>query len=411
MDRVPYEIEHGASMTISTPTTAALNVADYIQPSDRRDDISPALQHACEALANGQTLLGTADTVQQCYPEMAADRYVFACNCGGWQTRCGLVIEDKEDVVIDGQGMTLNLRGAPVSGRGDVGAIEDPFMAVYARNCRRITLRNLVIDWQTPFVMQAVVVSSEPGRLVVEPQGDQKWWCWNGAWYLEGEGWTNQVRRLLAVDPKTGAMIPGLADNFSNGYEYNWTYSANDQGQIIIEAMDDSAQLPPVGSMVLGWVSGVGTSDREGTAVLFQNCDDVVVENVTIHHAYGMGIIGQGCNNVTVRDCVVEPSGERKFSLTADATHFIACRGKIELIGNRFQNQFDDAINVHGVYWEVVHQPAPTTIIVRYGHYQHRSMDFLQSGDDLAWYDGDSYREIATSRVKTCTAINSTRWN
>ncbi len=69
-------------------------------------------------------------------------------------------------------------------------------------------------------------------------------------------------------------------------------------------------------------------------------------ENVIVHHAGGMGFLFENCSNVDLYKCVVEPSGNRMVSTTADATHFVGCRGKVSLRNCVFHNQLDDAMNV-----------------------------------------------------------------
>ena len=65
-----------------------------------------------------------------------------------------------------------------------------------------------------------------------------------------------------------------------------------------------------------------------------------------------MGIVGQLSENITLDGITAEPreGGKRLLSTNADATHFINCRGKIEVARCKFVQMMDDASNVHGIY-------------------------------------------------------------
>lgn len=48
------------------------------------------------------------------------------------------------------------------------------------------------------------------------------------------------------------------------------------------------------------------------------------------------------------------------ISITADATHYVNCGGYIRMIDCTFENQKDDATNIHGLYMAVERSGAPT---------------------------------------------------
>ncbi len=71
--------------------------------------------------------------------------------------------------------------------------------------------------------------------------------------------------------------------------------------------------------------------NRFAPAFKANDTEDFSAENVIVHHAGGMGFLFENCSNVDLYKCVVEPSGNRMVSTTADATHFVGCRGKVSL--------------------------------------------------------------------------------
>ncbi len=79
-------------------------------------------------------------------------------------------------------------------------------------------------------------------------------------------------------------------------------------------------------------------------------CRDITLEDITVHAAPGMAVVGWGSRNFTIRHCNVVPESGGWMSATADAMHFGACRGQITVEDSEFAGMGDDAINVHAMY-------------------------------------------------------------
>nr|AIA93734.1 CAZy families GH110 protein [uncultured Shewanella sp.] len=90
---------------------------------------------------------------------------------------------------------------------------------------------------------------------------------------------------------------------------------------------------------------------RDFPGIVISDSAGVALEHVTLHHCGGMGVIAQRSADLSLSHVKVTPpvGGKRVVSLTADATHFVNCRGKIEMTDCLFENQKDDATNVHGL--------------------------------------------------------------
>ena len=120
-----------------------------------------------------------------------------------------------------------------------------------------------------------------------------------------------------------------------------------------------------------------------------------------------MGVIAQDSTNLLFDRFVVEPSGDRKFSLAADGTHFVSCRGELRFVDCRIQNQFDDAINTHGIYQGVIRQMGPRRFACARCTRQHQGCFFYRSGDEVSWCRGEHLESAAKLTVESCSPINS----
>jgi len=149
-----------------------------------------------------------------------------------------------------------------------------------------------------------------------------------------------------------------------------------------------------------------GPNHRKCPGFVVSDCSDINFSAIFIHHAGGMGILGQRSHNIVVDGCKVTPSKERMLSTTADATHFVNNTGTLILSNNLFENQKDDATNIHGIYVQIVEKNGADTVTVQIKHHQQFGFDFLKPGMQIEFVRGKSMITYATATVKSVTKIN-----
>lgn len=148
--------------------------------------------------------------------------------------------------------------------------------------------------------------------------------------------------------------------------------------------------------------------NRYCPAIFADRCTDTHIENVTVHHADGMGLIAQRCTDVTLDgfDVTLPPEGRRAITTTADATHFVGCRGKIQFADCTFENMLDDATNVHGMYVKIAQQRGPRSVLVRRMHSQQVGTPFAGVDDRLRFSDHARLAPLFESTVTSVTRLN-----
>lgn len=339
------------------------------------------------------------------FPEEAAETVIYPSNNDCGPARSPFLLEGLRDVIIDGEGARLLVRGTPQAGRGSVGVIYPPVVPFIARDCANVTIRNLSIDWATPGTIQGTCVAKpEAGVFEVELETTQRVWCWNGQMYVEGEGWTWAVRRLLAVDAHNGAILPDTGDNLGAGYDVTCQYAMPREG--VVRIAGPTAAKPVVGCKILFWCTQHDIGGRRAPAIFVEKSTGVHIENVTLNYCWAMGIIAQNSGDLSFAHLVVEPSGSRLFSLAADGAHLVNCRGKVSFEQCRFQNQFDDAINSHGLYHQVVRVLDSHSVRIRCAHPQHQGVDTFQIGDRIRIAHAPYLQELAQLTLARVTRIN-----
>lgn len=100
-----------------------------------------------------------------------------------------------------------------------------------------------------------------------------------------------------------------------------------------------------------------------------------------------MGVIAQRSGDIELDHVQVTPSPGtgRMISITADATHFSNCYGFIRMLNCLFENQKDDATNIHGIYAVIDSIMGPQELIVKLMHPAQEGFDFIRPDNNWNW--------------------------
>lgn len=384
-----------------------INAKDYGLEASK--DAVPALRRALEAcVEKGASKLIIPKGVYNCYPGKATEKYLRVSNNDNGMKRILFPLEDMKDFEIDGQGSQFIMHGhiVPI----DVG------------NCRNIKLTNFSIDWSKPFFFQAEVVALNQENnsfdlkvyeecdyeivanelLFVEKakKAIRPWKQW--AVPLEDDyGWEQTIDWNIWYDSKTKAPAFNHAASILRSYneKKKVRYQAEELEPGLVRFFDATNVLPKVGWVLV--VKGRKEVSRLSPAIHLIRNKNTVIENVNLHHSSGMGLIGERCENVTLNNFnVLLPSNSKRIvSTTADATHFVNCKGLLDYNNCTFENMLDDAGNFHGVYTRVDGLVDDYTIGVRRMHGQQLGFQFAEAGDSIRLSDSKPMKPYATLKV------------
>lgn len=82
----------------------------------------------------------------------------------------------------------------------------------------------------------------------------------------------------------------------------------------------------------------------------------IYTENVSIYCTPGMGIRGYSSEDLYMNrtNVMLKPGSDRYMTVTADAMHFMDCKGDLVMTNCLMENSHDDAINIHGMFQMVI---------------------------------------------------------
>lgn len=321
------------------------------------------------------------------YPGKAFEKYYYISNNRHGLKRVALPIVGKKDIVLDGGGSRFIFHGA--------------IMPVVVEDSANITLRNFTIDWERPFYSQGTVLAADESGVLLEIDRTQYPYRFeNGEIVFEGEGWEEGLTEgVFEVDAATRAPACRSGDSLGLGFPERLTVEPAGEGKLRLT--DAFPHRPAVGNILV-----LRHFNRHCPGIHLRQDKDIRLENIVLHHAGGMGIVAQYCENVVVKDCTVSPSGNRVFSVTVDATHFVNCRGTICLEDCLFEGQLDDPCNVHGINFRVREILGECAVKVERVHHEQHGVEVGFPGDRMAISDNRTLLSYAENRVESVEWID-----
>lgn len=359
-------------------------LSDYLRGDDAMTDAVPAIRAALEEVKriNASHLVLPGGELRL-RPDKATERYQFISNNDESLKRIAFDLSDINNLTIDGNGSSLVFSG-----------FISPFNL---ENCRDIVIENLSIDFTRTFHSEGLITNVWDGGIDIKFPDDYNVNISNG--YLifsDNEGIVYPYSNMLEFDSDKREPALYAKDIWLGG-----------NGVKAIQNEDGSFRI--TGEDMVGSEGNVmifGARYRYNPAFTLADCDGVTVRDVTLYHCGGMGVIAQRCRNIELNKLNITPGNGRMVSITADATHFVNCGGFIRMIDCLFENQKDDATNIHGLYMAVDSVVAPDRMIVRWYNSGQYGVDFIKPGMTLEIVDNENLNTYSRHTVKDVNRLN-----
>lgn len=358
------------------------------QPVNSSPLMAQALARIAEEAGGSPAIIRLPAGRYDFYPEEATDRVYYISNHDQDNPkRVGVALENWEQLTFDGQGSELIFHGRML-----------PVSLVRSKNC---TLKNFSIDFETPHITQATVVTNDTvsGTIVYELAPWVRYRIQDSTLVAEGEGWENTPGYCIAFEPETHRLVYRSSDVWVK------TRGIGEQAPRQIRATGwHNPQL------VAGTVLAMRTWDRPAPGLFLSYDAHTTVENVRVHYAEGMGLLAQMSENITLDKfsvCLRGADDPRYFTTQADATHFSGCKGLILSKNGLYEGMMDDAINVHGTYLKVRQRLDDRTLIGEYMHPQTYGFAWGEPGDSVQFIASRTMELVgAPNRIVSIEAVD-----
>ncbi len=286
-----------------------------------------------------------------------------------------LCIEDFDGLTVDCSGSSFLLKGCM-----DFAII---------KNSRNVTLKNLTVTCRDSCNFQGRVLESSTDKVVIELEDHPKLYLHGNTVFQKFGNDTEAMGRTLDYVTETRELRRGSGDeNF--GKKFNDIEKTLD-GEIL--TLFDVPTPPPVGDTIVFTMSR-----RCNQAFFVSNSENITLSDITVNTCWGMAFMVQKTKDITIEKCRVTPEGDRCWSAGQDATHFVNCRGLVTVRDSVFENQLDDAVNLHGIYTRV-QKVSGDSIFARYSHFQSVGIDIYSAGDKLQFMMPEDQMPTAYAEV------------
>lgn len=344
----------------------------------------PAIRAALEQCREqGATRLELPEGVLKIKADRAYETYQFISNNDESLKRIAFLLDGMCDFEIVGNDTKLLFTG-----------FISPFSL---RNCRDIDISGLSIDFTRTFNSQGEIIGV--GKDFLDLRFPEEYVCQleNGCLAFYDRDWTRYpFSSMLEFDAEKREPAQDASDNWL----YGGTVRAEQLGDHVYRVFKENLK-GTVGNVLV-----LGAQARNNPAFFLSDCADITIHDVTIYHCGGMGVIAQMSRDIELRALTIEPSAGRMVSITADATHFVNCKGQIKMTDCKFRNQMDDHTNIHGLYMVVDEVLGPRKLLLSWHNTGQYGLEFLKKGLEVEVVDNRTMQQIARAVVDKVRYLN-----
>lgn len=326
-------------------------------------NIMTALNYCKE---NGEDMLCFDEGVYVADSKMASEHYFSISN----HTDPGL---KRICFLLDG------FKNFTVDGKGSTFIFKDIMIAAALHNCKNVTLKNFKFESLNTQNCQAKITESGSDWFKMRVTAGCDCFVKDGALYAgEKDGENQKLRYFIECDANTGKLVSNAADYFFEKQEYALKFSETAHNSVLVKGCKRK--------VIEGNTIVFASQTRKACGILIDESLNTAIENVTLYSSIGMGVIAQNSDTVSVTNLSTKLKDNRAYSINADGTHFVHCKGKIHIKNSYFEGQLDDALNVHSIYLKVVYK-ASNFVIAEFGHYQTVGIEFIKKGSKVNTVD------------------------
>ena len=374
------------------------DIFEFKTPAEAGADATSGVRAALEhCRTKGIHRLAFAPGRYDFWPDRAQEKYLFVSNNDEGLKRIAFPLTGFDGMEIDGRGATFVFHGYIV-----------PFLV---ENSRNVAIKNLSVDFARTFHSEGKVLAVTQESVDLEISEEFPYAIRQGILiFTDGKspiGPQTTVKsgevlypygNLLAFDPVRRETAYMAKDR----YAMQDGLTAREIGPRQVRLTLPKASAEPGNILVFG------AAHRDIPGIIVSDSAKTLLEDLSIYHCGGMGVIAQRSSDLDLEKVRVTPApgGRRIVSVTADATHFVNCTGKITMRDCLFENQKDDATNIHGLYARIEKIVAPDKMEVRLVHPEQFGLDFIRPGTRLEIVDGPSLETRGETVAKAVERIN-----
>ena len=292
-----------------------------------------------------------------------------------------------------------NVKNLVIDGRGSHLIFHQEIQPFTFDNCENITLKNVTIDWEQPFIAQAEVlrVNDRYMDIALNPK-ETPYHLEEGKIFFDvGNGRTNEWKQTLEIDRKGRYIVPQTGDLPCLGEGWN-AYTAEATMPGIVRLHFNFKRKPQIGNFL---IMQHATPTHAG--VFISESNKITIENLRLYHAAGSGILAQYSKNIEFDGYQAIPNRTRMryFGGGFDGLQIVNCQGNVLVNNCTFEGLINQPVTIHSISVRVDEVMSANQIKCSYLDKQNEIQNWAHSGDRINFIGANS-----TNTIKTITVID-----
>lgn len=305
-------------------------------------------------------------------------------------------------------------RNLKITGKNSDFIFHTEILGFYMKNCENVTLQGFSIDYERPVYSEGMVVSVDGKTMQLKIDKEKyPYYVAHQRIFFTGENFCEEIPYWMSVDPSRN--VPSESP-MQTSYEMCYhVHPKADYGiwkeleeGLVEVTLEGTGRTKSFEGYTPGHMIVLRHHPRNYPAIYVTDSKEIAFQDMTIYHCAGMGITAQFTENILLERVQVtarEGCGHW-FSLAADATHFVYCRGLIHIKDCLFERQLDDAVNIHGIYARVKKVLTNREMLVELVHHQQKGVPVGMAGDDFSFVDFDTLHSKGKGKAEQIFVLN-----
>ena len=297
-----------------------------------------------------------------------------------------------------------------ISGKNSDFIFHTELLAFYFEHGEDITLEGFSIDYERPAYSEGTIVSVNGPSMQLRIDKERfPYYVAHQRIFFTGENFCEEIPFWMEVDPEKGEPSEGPYETgFDIRPDSNYGIWKELEEGLVEVTLEGTGDLKSFEGYTPGHVIVLRHHPRSYPAAYVTASKDVTFRDVKIYHCAGMGVIAQFTENITLERVAItgKPGNGHWFSLAADATHFVYCRGLIHIKDCLFERQLDDAVNIHGIFARVKKILSENELLVKLVHHQQKGVPVGTVGDTFSFVNYESLFSMGESRAEEIVRLN-----
>jgi hypothetical protein len=378
-------------VTCKNEQAVIVNVADFgLRPNSKENAVPVVIRALERCKKHEKSVLQFNKGRYDFYITLGQAREYFESNTTNDAPKnLAILIEKFKELTLEGNGSEFVFHG--------------PIQPITIDNSENVKVQDLNIDWDIPLTAQGKVLATSPKSIDLEIDTKQfPYEITDGKMIFTGENWKAESRWFMEYEAGTHRIAYHTGDeDCVRGYWEKYSVSELKPGTVRMNG--EFTRVPAVGNYLI-----LRHSERNHAGIFIQESKNVKLENVTVYHTGGLGILAQFTRNLDYQNVKLMPNAakNRYFSGHDDGFHISNCAGQVNISNCEFGGLMDDPINVHGTSVKIMEKLSDRKLKCRFMHEQSTGMTWGHANDTIGFLDNESMATISKGVLTKFEKLN-----